>query len=117
MDPAPGTIFDREEFLRRLGGDEELYREVLQVFLEDCPNQMDVIRTAMDTRDPMRIRSAAHALKGAAGSVSARALFEASGALERAGAGGDLDACDQAWQQVQAAASVLLDRMRAEVAG
>jgi HPt (histidine-containing phosphotransfer) domain-containing protein len=103
---------DRTGVMNRLGGDEDLFGEVIDLFLEDCPARLTAIRQAVDRRDGEAIRIAAHALKGAAGNLSAAGLFEAAYILERLGAEGRLDAAEGAWRQLSAHAAAVMDALR-----
>jgi HPt (histidine-containing phosphotransfer) domain-containing protein len=100
-DPALDNIaiFDRDELLNRLSGDEDLLADVIKMFVEDCPARIEAIRGAVERGDAARIRSETHALKGAAGNLSAFAVFAAARALEAAAAEARLDAvgelCDR----------------------
>jgi HPt (histidine-containing phosphotransfer) domain-containing protein len=109
--PAPAVI-DRRHALERLGGDEELLAEVIRLFLEDCPQQLAAIKSAVDARDGEHIRSAAHALKGAAGNLSATDLFKAAEVMERLGAEGRVDAAQAAWRTLSAQAAHAMDVLR-----
>jgi two-component system, sensor histidine kinase len=110
--PANGPI-DRDDLLQRLGGDAALVSEVARLFVEDCPARMEAIGAAVADRDPERVRTSAHALKGAAGNLSARALADAALTLERMGADGRLDGIEDAWQKVQEEAARAVDALRA----
>ncbi len=106
--PSPDPL-DRASFGRRMGHDEDLMREVLEAFRLDCPDQLVVLRTAVERRDADQIWEAAHALKGAAGNLSATALFEAARVLERLGADNRLDDLDVAWHRLsEEAAKVVM---------
>ena len=87
--PAP-TPFDIAEMRRRLGGDEELVRDIVGLFLEDYPVRMAAIQSAIDSGQADGIRRAAHALKGGASTMSAVAVAEAAGRIEASGEAGDL---------------------------
>ena len=106
---------DRPALLDRLGGDEGLLTEVSRVFLEDCPGRLAAIRSAIEARDADRVRTSAHALKGAAANLSARGLFEAASTLERLGAESRLDAAEAASRLVAAEASNVMDALRREM--
>jgi CheY-like chemotaxis protein len=98
--------------LERLGGDERLFTEVIQTFLDDCPARLLAIRAAVEQRDPVRVRAAAHALKGAAGNLSASGLFAAAKALEELAARAQTAEFEPAWRQLAAEASQTMDALR-----
>ncbi len=111
-EPQPALAFDEEKLLHRLGGDRALVAEMIQVFVEDCPMQLTAIKSAVERRDADAIRSSAHALKGAAGNISATQLFEAARTLERIGAENRLGAADAGWRLVASAAANVIDVLR-----
>jgi HPt (histidine-containing phosphotransfer) domain-containing protein len=97
----------------RLGGDTELLREVIKLFLEDCPLRVRAIKAAVDQRDGNLLRTAAHSLKGAAANLAAPALFDAARTLEQLGTEGQLDPAAAAWQVLSTEATALMDVFRA----
>ena len=103
---------DLAKALERMGGDQQLFADVVRVFLEDCPERLAAIKTAVDQRNADAIRRSAHALKGAASNLAANDVFEAAKTLERLGAEARLDAAEAAWRRLAAAAAELLDTLR-----
>jgi HPt (histidine-containing phosphotransfer) domain-containing protein len=98
--------------LDRLGGDEALAAEVIAVFVEDCPARVTAIGRAVAARDAGCLRTAAHALKGAAGNVGATRVFESARRLEQIGKSGDLGGVDSAWHELSADAAGAIGSMR-----
>ena len=86
--------------------------DVICVFLEDLPMRLAAIKSAVTGRNAEGLRTAAHALKGAAGNLSAGGLFEAARVLERIGAESRMDAAEGAWRQLSVEASNVIDVMR-----
>lgn len=84
-------VFDRENLLDRLGGDEEILQEVILLFLADTPKLIDTIQAALRTGDAEALRRAAHTLKGSSGNVGALTLQEAATRIDYAGKNGDLE--------------------------
>src|SRR5439155_17244644 len=68
---AAGVVFDQATALRRVGGDVQLLKDLVQVFLEGCPNLMAQIRRAVTERDAAKIHLNAHTLKGSAANFGA----------------------------------------------
>lgn len=110
--PARPPI-DLDSLFERLGGDAELVVEVARLFLEDCPTQLASLSEAIDLRDAVRIRVAAHTLKGAAANLSACRLQYAAATLEQLGAESRLDAAAACWKTVMMEASLALQALRA----
>ena len=91
--PAPkneGTAFDRQDLLTRVGDDEEVAREIIGMFIEDAPEQLASIKDALEQKDSDAVRTCAHTLKGAAGSVGATRCMEVALGIEQAGRNADL---------------------------
>jgi HPt (histidine-containing phosphotransfer) domain-containing protein len=109
---VPPVVFNRTELIERLGGDTDLLAEVILLFLDDCPKRLAAIKNAVDLRDADLIRTTAHALKGAAGTLSARAVFEATQTLERLAAAGRLESVEAAWKTLAKEADTLMDTLR-----
>ena len=79
--------------LERLGGDEELLREVAGLFLDEYPMLMDEIRSAAQARDADALQRAAHSMKGSVSNFGADGVYQAAFALEKKGRSGDLEPC------------------------
>jgi PAS domain S-box-containing protein len=109
---APAAV-DSAMLLNRLDGDEALVADVIELFLGDCPARLTAIKAAVDARDAKAIRTTAHVLKGAAGNLSAPALFRAAAVLEQIGAEARLDAAEAAWRRLSAEATNVLAALRA----
>jgi signal transduction histidine kinase/CheY-like chemotaxis protein/HPt (histidine-containing phosphotransfer) domain-containing protein len=109
--PAASPI-DREALLNRVGGDEELLMEIVQLFLVDCPLRVAAIKEAVAGGNPDEIRLAAHALKGSASNMSAIALTAAARTIERLGTERRVDAAPAALRELSAQAVLALDVLR-----
>jgi HPt (histidine-containing phosphotransfer) domain-containing protein len=115
-DQAPAKMrveaFDRTATLARLGGDQQLMNEVIQLFLDDCPVHLASIKAAVTARNLQTLRQSAHALKGAAGNISATALVKAAATLERIANEGRVEAAEAGWRLVTSEASLVMDALR-----
>lgn len=89
--PASG-IFEVNELVDRLSGDEALAREIVAGFLIDVPGQLRRLREQIETGDGSRACAQAHTLTGAAATVSAPALRALSRQIQQSVAEGDLAA-------------------------
>jgi CheY-like chemotaxis protein len=79
----PEAVFDREEALSRVGGDWDLLRDLAEIFLRECPRMMNDIRAAIESGDSMRLKCAAHSLKGSVDNFAAPAAFQEALRLEQ----------------------------------
>ena len=71
---------------RSNAGDDEVLRELAQLFLEECPAQRARLRAAVRAGDDRALEMTAHALKGALRVFAAAEAVEAAFALERCAA-------------------------------
>ncbi len=71
-------VFDYDDFLERMDGDAELLKEVIGIFLEDAPNLLSALGSAVRTGDAEAMEKAAHTLKGAAANISAKKLQQSA---------------------------------------
>jgi PAS domain S-box-containing protein len=76
-------VLDRPALLDRVGGDETILAEIVKVFLEDTPRQIQAMEAAAGADDRLTLRRLAHSLKGSAGTVGANALQATALALEQ----------------------------------
>jgi CheY-like chemotaxis protein len=79
-----------DEALEVVGGDLDLLRDVVQMSLNECPEQVQALRGAMDQQDAHGVERSAHRLKGILGNVGGMAAREAVQRLESMGTRGDL---------------------------
>jgi two-component system, sensor histidine kinase and response regulator len=100
-EPAPGaTASDSPEpvdwtyALEGVAGDRDLLRIVIEAFLEEVGPLRERLRAAVGQRDAAALADAAHTLKGALLSIGCRPAADATFALERLGAAGDLGECE-----------------------
>lgn len=89
--------------LERVGGDQNLLREIAVLFLIECPRIMAEIRAALETGNAMALERAAHSLKGSVGNFGARQAFDAALRLETIGRSRDLSLAAAAFDQLAAA--------------
>ncbi len=85
------VMWNREGFLERLFNDEVLVVKILEAFLADMPQRMQLLRTSLKAGDLAMAVNHAHAIKGAAANVGAEHLSAMALAMEQAGKAGDLE--------------------------
>jgi HPt (histidine-containing phosphotransfer) domain-containing protein len=86
------SVLDVTGTLARLGGDQQLFCEILEFVLEDSPPLMAQLRRAAEVPDAAAIRSTAHALSGLlAGCGGVRAAQAARQIEDAAAVGGSGD--------------------------
>ena len=111
VDPAPppalspnpeAAAFDREDFVERLMGNEDLARRIAQGFVDDMPLQLAALARAVNDRDAPAVRLVAHSIRGAAANVSGLEIREVARKLEQSGDAGDLTAAAAALPELSA---------------
>ena len=99
--------------LSRVDGDEEIFGELCDIFLDDAPKRLAAIRAALEARDGKGMRAAAHAFKGAAGVFDATGIVDAARKLEQMGDEGRLDGADPVFRELEVFSRILIDEIRA----
>jgi len=110
--PAASRAVNLDTLLAGFDGNGRLVQEVVDVFMEDAPAMISRLRDAAAGRDSVKLASAAHALKGAAGLFAEGRAYESARRLERLAKAGDLSAAGQALADVEADVSQLIAELR-----
>jgi two-component system sensor histidine kinase/response regulator len=84
------TEGERASVLARLGGNQRLLMEIVEMFHEDAPQSMATIREAIQQGNTNQLYLGAHFFCSALGSFGTSPAFEAARQLEALGQGGDL---------------------------
>ena len=87
--------------MERVGGDNALARELLEMFKADCPARLAALRAALEAGDMDGVRSAAHEIKGTAANMSAKAVVAAAVRAEQAARDDDASAVGQALRELE----------------
>ncbi len=91
---------DLDAALRRLEGDRQLLREVIDLFLQDCPRLTGGIREAINSRDAAALKMGAHKLKGCIGYLGADDAVQMAYRLECMGETGNLERAPQCFREL-----------------
>jgi len=86
----PSACWDKRRALERVGGDEQLLREVCRMFLEESPKLLEKLRRAVAAADPEAVTRTAHSLKGTSSYFGAANLQQIARQLEEMGNSGDV---------------------------
>ena len=98
---------DESLALSRVGGDVDLLKEVVELFLDDYPSTFEKIKGAVVSRDATALEHHAHSLKGSVSTFGANRAFEAAFALEKQGRSGDLSEAPDGLAQLEKALEAL----------
>ena len=116
-EPVPIEVFDPEDAIGKIGGDRELFLELITMFLGDETSSLAELERAVADGDAIGIERCAHRYKGTVGSLGAAQAMKAAAAMEAAGRGGDLDQAQAAWSVLSVAASRLRTALAQFAAG
>ncbi|MEW6279754.1 MAG: Hpt domain-containing protein [Candidatus Eremiobacterota bacterium] len=86
--------FDREAVLDNIDHDEELFREMIDIFLDSQPSLWAELDAAVAAGEPPRVGTVAHSLKGALLTLMAGPSAELARLLEQKGRSGNLDGAE-----------------------
>jgi HPt (histidine-containing phosphotransfer) domain-containing protein len=95
------NAFQWQKALAGLDGDEEILRDLAEVFLAEADTMMEVIRSAIERRDAAELRRGAHSLKGAARVFHADAATAAALHLETLGRDADFRGAGRALAELE----------------
>jgi HPt (histidine-containing phosphotransfer) domain-containing protein len=101
-DPAePPIRFDREQVLKRFGGDGKLLGEMITIFCEESPRIMNSLDTGLAQRDCHTVELAAHSLRGMTSYFDVTSVIESARQIEYAAKRGELDETPSMAQQLK----------------
>lgn len=110
--PASPATLDREAALGRVGGDEDLLRDIGQLFLEEYPSLLEAIHAAIAAQDAHRLERSAHSLKGSVANFGAAGAVAAALRLEKLGRAQSFDGVAGAVADLESQ----LSQLRTEIA-
>ncbi len=84
-------IFDKAGFMERIMDDEELAVTLLDVFIEDIPEQIDLLKEYVNSADNEKIERQAHSIKGACVNIGGEVMRLVAYNMEKAAKDGNMD--------------------------
>jgi len=118
--PEDGQILPNEidgvdirEGVKRLGGNAEIYKKLLGVFLASKAGAVAEIKATLDSGDIDTAERLAHGLKGVAGNVSANGVHELAKHLEAVIKSGDRAEIDEAIERLSPELDKVIESLQA----
>jgi len=111
------AAFDVAQCLERLGGDETLLREILDIFLMDGPKHISALRLAMTSGNAEEVEKASHSLKGELGYLGIAETSNKAAQLESMGRSRNLQQGPEVLIALETEVLSILDSMRGLIAG
>jgi PAS domain S-box-containing protein len=101
--PSGGSAADGHQFvslnaeglIRSFENDQDLFQELVEIFLNDFPQMLSALRDSLESDDPKTFKRTAHSLKGMLRNFQAESAAETAFELEQIGERGKLDGADQ----------------------
>jgi PAS domain S-box-containing protein len=110
-DQADGAI-DHTALLAGVDGNRRVLRELVRLFLADCPRRLAEIKEAIRRGDAGALGRAAHTLKGSVGNFAAKSAFAAAQRLEIMSGDIDLENVDKACVTLESELALLSEELR-----
>ena len=104
-------VIDHAALLAGVDGNRRLLRELVHLFLADCPQRLVEIKEAVRRGDAEALRIAAHTLKGSVGNFAAKNAFAAAQRLEIMGRDGDLHTAGEACATLESELALLREEL------
>ena len=82
--PGSESVFDMEAALLYTDGDKEMLVTVIEVFLEEGPKTLGLLKDKIEAEDVDGIKESAHTLRGSVSIFGAQKAADAAGAVEEA---------------------------------
>ena len=105
-------IFDLEQALAPVGGDMDIFRRVVHIFMETSPELLNKIRYAVECKNPELIQNSAHTLKGSASNFGAHQVVKMALKLEQMAENNQLKNCEQVLLQLEIELDLLIDALK-----
>jgi len=110
-DSSRPKVLNYEDALERVGGDEELLRDVAELFVQECPRLLSNIEEAIRHKDAGALERAAHELKGSAANFAAQPVVDTAFQLEAMGRNGDIESAPKAFVELESK----IDRLKQDL--
>ena len=78
-----GPTIDKDRAMERLDNDDELYGELVQLFLEDSVVRVESLRSSLESKDCRVAEREAHSIKSAAANIGGERVRQVAGQIEK----------------------------------
>ncbi len=98
---ASNESYDHGMVMERVGGDETLMREIVNIFVEESPVLLNEIEGAINLKDAKKLERSAHSLKGSVSNFSAKKAYDVAYQLEKMGHQGKVDDAQKVFKNLE----------------
>jgi two-component system, sensor histidine kinase and response regulator len=113
--PAGTMVWDMAETLEKLGGDEKLFQEVLEIFLQEVPRHMAGLKQAILQGSASATEEISHTLKGELGYLGIPEVSHKAAQLEELARKSDLRLAGKLYEVFEVELSQVLTSVRVAV--
>jgi len=106
------STYDYHATLERLGGDADLFVDLVRFFLEDAATLLVRMEAALEAKDARTVEISAHSLKGLCSNFDARRAVAAAYAIEESARAGKLADAPESCAQFKSAVAELTEALR-----
>jgi two-component system sensor histidine kinase/response regulator len=110
--PFSPKTFDLTSAMETVLGNEDLFREIAGMFIENSSDDIAKIKEGIAADDAGILEREAHSMKGAVGNFGAKALYEAAYHLEKLGSQGKLEAAAKGLSTLESALNEFISEMK-----
>jgi two-component system, sensor histidine kinase and response regulator len=115
--PSAAAVVNLGIALARLGNDQQLLRDMAGFYIEDVPQLMGELRSALETGDAELATRSAHSLKGLSSNFEAPFAVSTAMAVENAARSGDLQKAVAGVDELDNELGRVIQALKAEVLG
>jgi HPt (histidine-containing phosphotransfer) domain-containing protein len=108
MTDASLMVINKAAALERVDGDVELYDEIVQVFVDDAPVQLNKLKDALEEPNIEVVHRQAHSLKSSAANIGAEAMSEVAYKMEKSALSESLEVLKSMFAELQEAFEAVL---------
>jgi CheY-like chemotaxis protein/HPt (histidine-containing phosphotransfer) domain-containing protein len=106
---AEQPVLDIERGIKQVGGDLEMYKELLGDFIEELPGRLQTIQDVFVRKDLVGLSRAAHNLKGIAANLGASELSQYAQRLDKQSVEGYTEALDHLIGEIKLTGNKLME--------
>ncbi len=95
------STLDLEQAMDATGGDEHLFKELVEICIQSFPKQIKSIKDAIEKKDAKELELKSHNLKGTVGNLGFKSIFKLAFELEEMGKNKNLKNAKKTFERVQ----------------
>jgi HPt (histidine-containing phosphotransfer) domain-containing protein len=94
------VVLDRSALMERLSNNKQLYKMIMEMFLQKTPQALKELQKAIERGDHSEARLLSHNLKGTAANLGAEIFYDLSLDMEQLAKKGKLDGAEEKFEKI-----------------